>query len=48
MFGVYHTENAQHPYCKINLFMLYRKIIELLSMNHTKSVSTLCGQNAEL
>jgi hypothetical protein len=32
----------------INLLILFREIIGVLSENHTKPINTLCGQNAEL
>jgi hypothetical protein len=32
----------------INWLILFRDIIAFYSENHTKSINTLCGQNAEL
>jgi hypothetical protein len=32
----------------INWLILFRKIIAVYSENHTKSMNSLCGQNAEL
>jgi hypothetical protein len=43
------AKKTQHfSVTKINLLMLFKKIIAVYSENHMKPINTLCGQNTEL